>query len=357
MNILFLVPYPLAKAPSQRFRFEQYLAILKERGHNYTLQPFLDERAWSRIYSPGNFFLKALDILKGFVRRFFVLFKAADYDFIFIHREAAPLGPPIFEWMIAKILKKKIIYDFDDAIWISNTSEENKIAADLKWHQKVKLICKWSYKVSCGNEYLCIYAAKFNGKVVYNPTTIDTEYLHNPKLRPDLKKTESIVIGWTGSHSTLHYLDALIPVFSKLEKTYNFKFLVIANKNPECPLKSFEFKQWDVNSEIYDLSLFDIGIMPLTADQWSEGKCGFKALQYMALEIPAVVSPVGVNKTIVDHGINGFHCATEDDWERFLIELMDSYSLRKEMGKKGREKVESYFSIASNEATFLGLFE
>src|SRR5690606_2340693 len=153
-------------------------------------------------------------------------------------------------------------YDFDDAIWIPNTSEENKIAAGFKWHQKVGLICKWSYKISCGNEYLCEYAIKYNGNVTYNPTTIDTEKLHNPKLLSDIQKDDTIVIGWTGSHSTLSYLNDLIPVISRLEQSYKFKFLVIANKNPEYPLKSFEFRHWNVSSEISDLSLIDIGIMP-----------------------------------------------------------------------------------------------
>lgn len=356
MNILFLVPYPPGKAPSQRFRFEQYLKILKDTGHTYTLQPFLDEGAWSRIYSPGNFLLKALDILSGYLNRILILLKVSKFDFIFIHRETAPLGPPVFEWIIAKILRKKIIYDFDDAIWIPNTSVENKIAASFKWHQKVSIICKWSYKISCGNEYLGKYATKFNGRVVYNPTTIDTENLHNPNLLSDLKK-DDIIIGWTGSHSTLPYLDHLIPVLSKLEKSHNFRLLVIANKNPEYSLKSFEFKQWNVNSEINDLSRFDIGLMPLAADQWSEGKCGFKALQYMALGIPAVVSPVGVNKTIVNHGINGFHCKNESDWEKNITKLIYDTQLRKELGERGRKKVQTQFSVDANAATFLGLFE
>lgn len=358
MHILFLVPYPVRKAPSQRFRFEQYFHLLAARGHNYTVKPFLNENAWAILYKTGNHLSKALAILKGYGRRVLSLFTINKYDLIFIHREAAPLGPPVFEWLITKVFRKRIIYDFDDAIWIPNTSEENKIAARLKWHQKVGLICKWSYKISCGNAYLCNFARKYNADVVYNPTTIDTEHLHNPSLTSVQKSLkEKLVIGWTGSHSTLHYLDELVPVLSKLEKAYGFSFVVIANKNPALPLRSFKFKPWNAASEIEDLASFDIGVMPLSPDEWSEGKCGFKALQYMALEIPALVSPVGVNKSIIDHAVQGYHCRMAEDWEQHLIALMNNASLREELGKKGREKVKNYFSVASNAEIFLLLFE
>src|SRR5690554_6892104 len=102
MRILFLVPYPLGKAPSQRFRFEQYLEILTAKKYSYVLQPFLDEKAWIRIYKPGNLLLKAFDVLKGYAKRFLILPKVSRFDFVFIHREAAFFGPPVIEWLIAR---------------------------------------------------------------------------------------------------------------------------------------------------------------------------------------------------------------------------------------------------------------
>ena len=153
MRILFLIPYPPGRAPSQRFRFEQYLDALTAHGHQYRLAPFLSVATWNILYKPGQAAAKALGILSGFARRAGLLFAVPDYDFVFVHREAAPVGPPVFEWLIAKVLGKKIIYDFDDAIWLANTSEANKIAAGVKWHHKVADICRWAYKNSCGNTY------------------------------------------------------------------------------------------------------------------------------------------------------------------------------------------------------------
>ena len=101
----------------------------------------------------------------------------------------------------------------------------------------------------------------------------------------------------------------------------------------------------------------DIGVMPLQDSEWAKGKCGFKALQFHALEIPVIASPVGVNSNIIRHGINGFLCKTQDDWYNSILELINDAILRKQMGKAGRNQVIDQFSARSNTANFLSLFE
>src|SRR5258708_19077580 len=136
MKILFLTPYPLKVAPSQRFRFEQYLDLLTDRGFQFSFQAFWDEHAWSILYKPTYKLRKIAGFAKGVGRRISMFFQLSGIDFLFVHRECVPVGPPIFEWIITKILRKKIIYDFDDAIWLTNTSDENKMVALIKWHHK-----------------------------------------------------------------------------------------------------------------------------------------------------------------------------------------------------------------------------
>lgn len=357
MKVLFWVPYPQGESPSQRFRFEQYLPLLTQKGIAYVFSPFWDDETWRILYKPGKTFQKLGGFIRGVFRRIASVFRLGSYDIIFIHREAMPLGPPVFEWL-AYVFGKKIIYDFDDAIWLPNTSAENKIAGWLKWHGKVKSICRWSTRVSCGNEYLCAYAKTYAKHVVLNPTTIDTEHLHNPALYPT--SNHSIVtIGWTGTHSTIKYLDFLQPIIQSLGQKFpnTFRFVVIANKKPELNLTSLEFIPWSKASEIPDLLKFDIGVMPLTDDIWAKGKCGFKALQYMALEVPSIVSPVGVNTKIVEHGVNGFVASTPDEWMNSLEKLLTDKALRETMGKRSRQKVEAEFSVSSNASNFLRLFE
>jgi glycosyltransferase involved in cell wall biosynthesis len=356
MKVLFWVPYPKAESPSQRFRFEQYLPLLSQNSIQYKLSTFWDEQAWRILYLPGRTFQKLMGFVRGVFRRVASLFTLASYDYIFIHREAMPLGPPVFEW-IAHLFGKKIIYDFDDAIWLPNTSAENKIAGWLKWHNKVRSICRWSTRISCGNELLCSYAKTYNKNVVLNPTTIDTQYLHNPLLYT-LQKDSRITIGWTGTHSTIKYLEFLEPIIHSLEQKFpgRIRFLVIANKKPDLKLQSLEFIAWNKATEIPDLLRLDIGVMPLTDDIWAKGKCGFKALQYMALGVPCVISPVGVNSKIVDDGATGFLASTETEWTEKLEKLMADESLREAMGRKGREKVEAEYSVNSNAANFIRLF-
>jgi glycosyltransferase involved in cell wall biosynthesis len=358
LTILFVCPYPIGKAPSQRFRFEQYFDVIKNEGIDFKIKPFFSYKTWSILYSKGNFILKFFGIVNGFMLRLFTLFSVPKYDYIFIHREATPIGPPIFEFLCAKIFRKKIIYDFDDAIWLPNTSEENWLAAKLKWHIKVKSICSWSYKVSCGNEFLCNYAKQFSNRVYLNPTTIDTHHLHN-RIHITKNHDNKIIIGWTGSHSTLKYLNVFEKIFNVLEQKYpsQLELMVIADKKPDLAIKSLRFKSWTKENEIDDLLNFDIGIMPLTDDAWAKGKCGFKALQYMALGIPVVTSPVGVNSVIVDQGMNGFLCTTTDEWINSLEKLINNKSLRENMGASGRKKIIDHYSVASNSSNFLSLLQ
>lgn len=355
MKILFLVPYPVGESPSQRFRFEQYFDLLEKNGIEYSVESFWSLSAWKILYKPGHALAKTIHLKISFWMRFWHILKSLGYDWVFIHRECAPIGPPVFEFIIAKVFRKKIIYDFDDAIWLPNTSEENKLAGWLKFHGKVKSICRWSYRVSCGNEWLADFARQFNSRVVVNPTTIDTEKLHNPVLFPSRKPNEKTVIGWTGTHSTLQYLKPILPALQEIEKKFSITIKIISNKKPELTLQSVEFIPWNKETEIQDLISFDIGLMPLTDDAWAKGKCGFKALQYMALEIPCVASPVGVNTGIIKNNMNGFLCVGNDAWAKTLEQLIQDAELRKKIGVAARQTVVEDFSVLSNASVFLGL--
>ena len=349
------MPYPVKHAPSQRFRVELYEPYLQEAGIPYKIAPFMDESTWKVLYQKGSVLQKAWGIIKGYLRRLkTVLFDVHGYSHVFVHREAAPLGPPIFEWMAAKLWGKKLIYDFDDAIWIPNTSSENKLAAWLKAFGKVKRICRWAYKITPGNEYLCNYAAQYNKNIICLPTCVDMERGHN-KVKEH--KEHITVIGWTGSHSTLPYLDPIIPIMQELEQELNIFFAVIANKKPDLPLKNWEFINWNEKSEIDDLLRIDIGIMPLQPDEWSEGKCGFKLIQYLSAGIPAIASPVGVNKTIIEEGINGYLCSDNETWKNRIKKLVTNVQLRKDFGKAGHDKMLKEYSIQSQKDKFLSLFK
>ena len=352
-QILFIVQYPEHVSPSQRFRFELYKNLLRQNGFEITTQTFIDKKGYEIIFAKGYFFRKAFAVARGFLRRVKLLFTISKYDFVLLHCGVAPVGPPVFEWFFIKLLKAKIIYDFDDAVWIRRVSESNKLMRFLKAPQKVAVISKWAYKVSCGNVFLCNYARQYNTSVTYNPTCVDTERNHNILANHDVEK---VSIGWTGSFSTLQYLTMAVPVLKRLQANYNVGVTIICNQAPEIDLQNVNYVPWTEEDEVKELAKCQIGIMPLPHDEWAEGKCGFKLIQYLSLGIPAAASPVGVNKKIIDDGVNGFLCSTEEEWYAAIEKLILDAELRKRMGIEGRKKITNEYSLHSNAGNFLSLF-
>lgn len=355
-KIAFFTPAPIGISPGQRFRFEQYLEILDKNGIEAIILPFWNEKNFKNLYS-NNIVGKIWGLFKGVFRRIYqVIYSLSLSKTVFVYREILPIGPPIFEFIICKIFNKKIIYDFDDAIWMSLTSKSNHIASYFKYPQKVSQICKLSHKISCGNTFLANYASQFNDNVIINPTTIDTLLQHN-KIKQHTHKNP-IVIGWTGTHSNFVYLETIIPALNEMEKNnIPFVFRVIANIDPKLDLNNYEFVKWNVDTEIKDLMTFDIGVMPLDEEisDLSKGKCGFKALQYMALGIPPVVSPVGVNIEIIEMNKTGF-IANNNQWYEILLNLVDDFELRNRIGIVARKYIIDNYSILSNSNNFLNLF-
>ncbi len=352
MKILILAPYPQGQAPSQRFRFEQYLVFLGQNGIQYDYVPFLDEPTWAILHKPGRFFSKAWGIVRAFVKRFFLMFRLARYDYVFIHREASHIGLPVFEFLIW-LSGKKIIYDFDDAVWLPNYSEHNAAFHWLKMYGKVRWSMRWAYKIAAGNDYLAQFASQYNKNVCILPTTIDTEN-HHCLIKGH--HSETPIVGWTGTLTTMRYLDGLIPTLQRLGQDFDFKILIISNQSPKFELKGLIFQPWRKEQEIEDLLKMDVGLMPLEDDIWAKGKCGFKALQYMALGIPPIVSPVGVNTQIVRHGYNGFVCSNEQQWYQALQQLLTEPKLRSQMGENARQTVIDNYSVLSQKEKFLSLF-
>lgn len=340
---------------SQRFRFEQYLPALKNAGFEVDIKSFFTTDEWMKMRESRSVMPKIMTLLAASLRRIAIIPAVRKKDFVFIHREAFPVGPAIIEWVIGSLFRKRIIYDFDDAIWLTDNSRENIIIKALRWRTKIADICRVSYKVSCGNEYLAKYARQFCNQVSVVPTTIElTHHVIEEKSADQVKTT----IGWTGSHSTIKYFIELTPVLQKIAQRHpSVEFMVIADQKPETDLSPLIFKRWSAETEIADLNLVDIGIMPLPDNKWTQGKCGFKALQYMALAIPTVAAPVGVNNDIIKNGVNGLLAKTTDEWLSQLEVLITDRELRSKLGIEGRKTIEKAYSVEANEARFLSLFQ
>src|SRR5689334_23503392 len=343
MHVLALVPALYNTSPSQRYRLEQWEPLLRDRGVEITYAPFEDAELHALLYKPGLVTKKLQLVTRNLARRLSLVRRVKDYDLVYILREAALLGPPIFERLIHQ-RGVPIVFDFDDAVFVSYRSPSNGYLSYLKFASTTKTICRIASHVMVGNPYLADYARVVNDRVTVIPTTIDTEKYRMP---PRPEKSGPPVIGWTGSYSTVQHLDTLRSALKKLAERESFRLRVIGTPTYQCDPVDVEAMKWRAETELEDLGVIDIGVMPLPDDRWSKGKCGLKALQYMALGIPAVCAPVGVNATIIDDGRNGLLAATEDDWVRTLQSLLDSASLRERLGAAGRETVCRHYSAAS----------
>jgi glycosyltransferase involved in cell wall biosynthesis len=334
---------------------EQWAPRLGRLGAEVTFEPFRCEELHRLLSGTGETWRKALLTSRALARRAGVLKRVKDYDLVYVYNEAAMLGPALIE----KYLRAKgvpLVFDFDDAIFLhgKDPGTLNRYLRLLKFPGKTKTICRLASHVIAGNHYLAAYAADFNTRVTVVPTTIETEKYAPRRAAAD---TGPPVIGWSGSYSTVQHLDTVRRMLQRLARTERFRLRVVGAKSYRLEGVEVEAVPWNAATELADLSAMDIGIMPLPENEWTRGKCGLKALQYMALGRPAVCSPVGVNPDIIRDGENGLLAASEDEWIDKLTRLLRSPALRERLGAAGRETVEAEYSAASHAPRVYRLFK
>jgi glycosyltransferase involved in cell wall biosynthesis len=293
------------------------------------------------LYEPGHVAAKAQEVLRGYVKRLASAILPGSADVIFVYREAALLGPAWIEQVFG--LRRPLVFDFDDAIYLTDTSQANAWSRRLKSVTKVERICRVARHVTVGNEFLARYAKDWAREVTVIPSTIDTDvYQTQPRAQNHVP-----LVGWTGSVTTVPYLMALAPALRRLREKREFELRVIGAK-VDIEGLAVHCHPWRSETEPDDLRALDVGLMPLPDDEWSRGKCGMKALQYMALGIPPVVSPVGVNTTIVRDGVNGFYARTEEEWIDRIAVLLEDEPLRRSLGQEARRTVEESYSARAH---------
>lgn len=349
-KIHFIAAHRYDRSPSQRFRFEQYFTFLEENGFQCELLNLLSEKDDAVFYKKGKYFQKLKILIRSFYKRKNDVKNVKKTDIVFIQREAFMTGSTRFERKFKKT-GAKIIFDFDDSIWLFNVSDANKSFKWLKNAEKTASIISLADMIFAGNNYLASYAKQFNSNIKIVPTTIDT----NQYKRLSREKNNKICIGWSGSITTIKHFSYALPFLELIKQKYGdlVTIKVIGDANYVNSELNIQGIGWNKDDELQELCSFDIGIMPLPDDEWAKGKCGLKGLQYMALEIPTIMSPVGVNSQIIVDGKNGFLASTINEWVAKLSLLIESESIRKTMGSEARKTVELEYSVESQKNNYL----
>jgi glycosyltransferase involved in cell wall biosynthesis len=300
-----------------RYRFPQFIPSLIQKGIEIDLQ---------RIESSPLRFLRMLYTLK-------------EKDIVVILRKL--LSP--WKQRLIRRFAKKIIFEYDDSIMYRSSRWSNQYSDTRR--SRFKRMMKVCDRVIAGNQFLKEEAAKYvdEEKVHVIPTVVDIER-YVSKQHHDSK--DKVIIGWFGSKGTLYYLKQLVPVLTEIGKRFPFAQLkIVCNDFLDVPTMHVIKKEWSEEDEVADLQSFDIGLGPLTDDVWTRGKCGLKLVQYLAVGVPVICSPVGANKEIVSDGDVGLWARDTREWIEKLSLLIDKPELRKEMGEKGRKRIERRYSL------------
>lgn len=335
LRVLALASYPV-EAASSRYRIVQFIEPLARRGIDVTFSPFLDAALFDALYKPGRLLRKLPRLAWRTLLRWSAVFRAMRADVVFVQREAMLFGPPVIEWLIARVLRRPLVLDLDDATWLAYTSPVyGRIATWLKWPSKTDRLIKWARAVTCGSPHIAEHAKK--GVVI--PTVVDTK-----RFMPgtDRSVCATPVIGWIGTHGTFPYLERLLPIFERLAREVSVRLLIVGSGR-EIP--GAETRAWSLEREVEDFQALDIGVYPLADDEWSAGKAGFKAVQYMATGVPFVMSPVGVCATMGVAGETHLPAITDDEWLAALRRLVADAELRRRMSIAGRAFAESHYDV------------
>ncbi|MFL5772474.1 MAG: glycosyltransferase [Flavisolibacter sp.] len=355
-KVLVLCPSPRGTAATQRLKYEQYFDSLEKEGFRFTISSFQSSRFWNIIYKKGRVAEKIFWIMVGYLRRCFDLFRAPFYDAVFISLWVTPVGIPLFERLLF-FFNKKVIYDLDDMIFLNKVEHtKSRIIDKIKGKKKPLVLMKKSAYVIVCTPKLEEIALALNEKkqVVDISSTFDTERFYPVS---SYEKHEVTSIGWTGTHSTIPFLQTLEPVLQRVSKQRKIKLIVIADKEYRMPGVETEFIRWSKENEVTDLHRFEIGLYPIPANEWSLGKSSLKALTYMAIAIPAVATAYGTNFRIIENGVNGVLVSTDAEWVEKIIELIDDPELRRRIGLAGRKRVEDLFSLKANFPKYLQVFK
>jgi glycosyltransferase involved in cell wall biosynthesis len=337
MHVLALTRYS-SLGSSSRVRFYQYLPSLVSSGMEIQVAPLLGNDYVRNLYNGKRqpFF----SILTAYIRRISRVVNSRHFDLFWIEKELFPWIP----FTIENLLLRRgfpCVVDYDDAVFHRYDLHKNLLVRALLGN-KIDAVMRRAATVVVGNEYLADRARSVGAvRIEYLPSVVDINRYTTKK-----NKGEQFRIGWLGSPITAPYLGLVRDALEEVVKRTG-AHLVLVGAGDQDPLTGVEKEllPWSAGSEVAHIQSFDVGIMPLTDGAFEQGKCGYKLIQYMACGLPVVASPVGVNKRIVEQGVNGFWASTTADWVEALVKLAGDTEMRHALGKAGRNKVEQEYSL------------
>lgn len=418
VRVMAFAPYP-ETAPSTGYRLAQFREPLARFGIRLEILPFVGPEDYSTLYE-ARAARKVGVLVAGLRRRFEELARvAAGADVAVVHRELAPLLNRALLGRLLRS-GVPYLFDFDDAVYLPPRGGDPLLRLLRRPRADSALLCRHAACVLAGNGHLAAFARAARGAglgggvgvgvgldvevkgegetagegegrgggggVIVFPTVVDTERFRPPErvvgdgggggqvvervrggeaeelgvrpVGPARAVGRVPVVGWVGTHTTLPYLTNLYPVLEEVGRRLRFRLFVVANRCPPAPGGvEMEFAAWRKEEEVSYFHAMDVGLYPLVEDAWAVGKCGLKAIQYLACGVPCVASPVGVLPEMVRAGETGLLARTAGEWVDALERLLADGELRARMGAAGRALVVERYSVQAVVGTLVGVLK
>jgi glycosyltransferase involved in cell wall biosynthesis len=339
MKVLALTRYQQLGA-SSRMRFFQYLPAFAAAGIEVQVAPLFSDD-YVRGIQQGRRSLLAL--ARAYAQRIHALRGNRQHDLLWIEKELFPWLPA---WLERAMLSGDVPYvlDYDDAVFHYYDQHRSAVVRRVLGGKHRELM-RGAVLVVAGNDYLANYARVAGAaQLEVVPTVVDLQRFPLGLARSTPILTKIPCVGWIGQRATADFLRPLANLFEQLREEGKGRFTAIGIDAQQLGLPMASVP-WSEDTEVASLHTLDVGIMPLLDGPFERGKCGYKLIQYMACGLPVVASPVGVNRQIVEHGVNGFLAETPAQWAEALQTLLANPALRERMGQAGRRKVEQQYSL------------
>lgn len=359
IRVAALMRYARAGA-SSRVRMLQFMSELERQGIDVIPLPLFDDDYIRRLYDGSG--RRPIAVAAAYARRIAQAVSARRFDVVWLEKELLPFVPAFAEFALLRGMR--YVVDYDDAVFHNYDLHRSRFVRRVLG-RKINRLMHAAAAVTAGNDYLAQRARASGARIVeILPSVVDmTRYVVSDVERPtgfdsraaedraaaisrSHKDHEPLTIGWIGSPATEHYLALVTAPLAQTAAACGARIVVLGGTKPPVAPPAGEVWLWTEDDEAEAIARFDVGIMPLTDDPWSRGKCGYKLIQYMAAGKPVVASAVGANREIVRHGVNGFLASTDDEWRTALETLCTDPALRSRMGAAGEQLVREKYSIA-----------
>lgn len=348
MNILLLSRYENLGA-SSRYRTYQYVPALRTGGHTVDVRALLSNNYIAQLYAGRR--RPVTEVAASYLRRIVHLLESRSYDLVWTEYEALPWVPYVVESFL-RPAGIPFVLDMDDAVFHRYDLHRRGLVRRLLGN-KIGRVMRAAALVIAGNEYIAAYARKAGARrVEILPTVVDLEMISPAQPHSN----EKFMIGWIGTPMTDRYLKEAIDPLRAVCSDGSAQLVTVGAGHLTMEGVPHIARGWDLNTEISEIQEFDVGIMPLVDSPWERGKCGHKLIKYMACSKPVVASAVGVNREIVEHGVNGFLASGTEEWIKALMTLKQDPELCRRMGDAGRKKVEERYSLKVTAPVLAGLF-